>query len=140
MWYMRFKCPPNIFTDEKFMPGWAINFFLDLKFWINIDDINENIKIHEFFKSNLENLKSEFNDYGDFYFKNSNPKILEYGLIRKNYKEIKLIEKKNVIDLVENKKHREEAINWSINAGRKFEMVLIELFQNLIDKNKSISK
>lgn len=139
-WYMRFKCPPNIFADKKFMPGWAINFFLDLKFWINIDDINENIKIHEFFKSNLENLKSEFNDYGDFYFKNSNPKILEYGLIRKNYKEIKLIEKKNVIDLVENKKHREEAINWSINAGRKFEMVLIQLFQNLIDKHKSISK
>ena len=62
-WYMRFKCPPNIFADKKFMPGWAINFFLDLKFWINIDDINKNIKIHEFFKSNLENLKSEFNDY-----------------------------------------------------------------------------
>ena len=29
-WYMRFRCPPNIFSDPKFIPGWAINFFLDM--------------------------------------------------------------------------------------------------------------
>ena len=139
-WYMRFQCPANIFSDPKFTPGWAINFFLDLRFWVNIEEIDENIKINDFFKNNFLSLKSELKDFGDLYFKDSNPKILEYGLLRNNYKEIKNIEKKNVTDLVENNEHRINAIQWSTNAGIKFENIIINVFQDLINKHGSISK
>jgi len=138
-WYMRFKCPPNIFSDPKFIPGWAINFFLDLRFWVNVEEIDENLKIHDFFKNNFQNLKSELNEFGDLYFKESNPKILEYGLLIKNYAEIKSIEKKNVTDLVENNGYRQSAIQWSTNAGVEFEKHIIKLFQDFINKHGSIS-
>jgi len=139
-WYMRFKCPPNVFSDPNFKPGWAINFFLDLRFVVTVEEIDDRIKIHEFFKSNFQNLKSEFSNYGDLSFKDSNPKILEYSLLRKNYSEIKSMEKKNVTDLVENDEHRKDAIQWSTDAGIKFENVIIKLFQELINTHGSISR
>ena len=73
------------------------------------------------------------------YFKDSNPKILEYGLLIKNYAEIKSIEKKNVTDLIENDRFRKNAIQWSTNAGIEFEKHIIKLFQDFINKHGSIS-
>ena len=139
-WYMRFKCPPNTFSDLNFTPGWSINFFLDLKFVVAIEEINDSIKIQDFFKSNFGSLKSELSEYGELFFKDSNPKILEYRLLRKGHAEIKVIEKKNVTMLVEDEDHRHNAIQWSTSAGIKFEEKITTLFQGLIDKNGSSSK
>ena len=139
-WYMRFKCPPKIFSDPNFKPRWSINFFMDLGFKVTVEEIDEHIKIHEFFKLSFLKLKSELSNHGDLFFKDSNQKELSYILLRKNYTEIKSIEKKDVTVLVDNDEHRKDAIQWSTDAGIQFENVMMKLFQELINTHGSISR